>query len=157
MGKNATPSLRSNKRQWRYLGNRWILMSCGRARIALGLPSSHRQIADSRKHADFWESRHESILYTGHTGENNKCKSCGHNNFNMVVKMIFLKCAIAWKTAEHRVKLMKNIGAHCCMYCVCRVLSMSDSLSSILGHYYECALQNFLCYSQRTTTPTVFI
>ena len=32
-------------------------MSCGRARTALGLPSSHRQIADSRKHADFWESR----------------------------------------------------------------------------------------------------
>ncbi len=50
---------------------------------------------------------------------------------------------------------MRNIGTHGYMYCICRLLSMSlsDSLSSIWA--IQCALQNFLCYNQKTTVPKV--
>ena len=83
---NATPPLRSIEQQRRYLGNRWILMSCGREnRQTVTCPGLY--LDPFQKHAASGKSRHESILYTGHTWENNKCKPCAHNKLEVLKRV----------------------------------------------------------------------
>ncbi len=65
----------------RYFGNPLNINELLSSETALGLPSSHRQIADFRKHADFWESRqpNQYIVYWTHR-KKNMCKPCAYNS-----------------------------------------------------------------------------
>ena len=62
---------------------------------ALGLPSSHRQIADFRKHADFWESRQpdQYIVYWTHRGKIKHVQTmCSHNTPLTVFRTLRTAC-----------------------------------------------------------------
>ena len=80
--------------------------------------------------------------------------------FSMVVKWKILKCEIYWKMEIVERKGWK-CETHGHMNCICRVLFISDSLSSIWSQLESfCALWNTWPYGavfQNAILPTVFI
>ncbi len=65
-------------------------------------------------------------------------------NFNMGVNRKNVKCAIFWKRLTIGQNRWKFV-THSHMYCICRVLFVSDSFSSVWGHSVYFAKFPMLC------------